>query len=132
MTMTTTTTSPLRRNSAAHTALAALAALILIAVLTGLNERLGVADTAAFWAMFLVGVLLCTGGPLGHGATFGWFNPLHVAGYALGVLLLLLGAAVLFDFTIPGIADAQAAVVALAAGMLVKGLLALLYRPKAA
>jgi hypothetical protein len=57
---------------------------------------------------------------------------LHIAGYAFGVLLLLLGAAVLFDVAIPGISSVQRAIVLLSVLMFVKGVLAIFYRWQAA
>jgi hypothetical protein len=118
----------LRKGGATHAVLALVALAILIAVLAGVNERLGIGDSAAFWALFVVGMVICAIGPLGQGATFGWFNPLHIAGYVLGVLLLLLGAAVLFGIAIPGISSVQRAIVLLGALMVVKGVLAMFYR----
>ncbi len=116
------------KGHAAHTVLASIAVVILVAVLTGLNERLGIGDGGAFWALFVVGMVICAGGPLGKGAKYGWWNPLHIAGYLLGVVLLLLGGAVLFDVVLPGAGSAQGATVLLGTLMAVKGVLALFYR----
>jgi hypothetical protein len=118
----------LNKSSATHSVLALVAVAILIAVLAGLNERVGIGDGAAFWALYVVGLTICALGPLGQGARYGWWNPLHIAGYAFGVLLLLLGAAVLFDVAIPGISSVQRAIVLLSVLMFVKGVLAIFYR----
>jgi hypothetical protein len=118
----------LQKGSTAHTVLAGIAVVILVGVLTGVNEQLGIGDSAAFWALFVVGLAICAGGPLGQGTAYGWWNPLHITGYVLGVLLLLLGAAVLFDIAIPGISSVQGAVVLLGGLMIVKGVLAMFYR----
>lgn len=117
-----------RQGGVVHAVIALVALAILLAVLTGLNERLGIGDSAAFWALFVVGMVICALGPLGQGASYGWFNPLHIAGYVLGVLLLLLGAAVLFAVAIPGVSSVQGAIVLLGALMVAKGVLAMFYR----
>lgn len=123
------TLSPRRQGGVLlHAGLALVAAVIVVAVLAGFNERLGIDDTVAFWGLFLVGVALCGAGPLGQGAAYGWWNPLHIAGYLLGVALVLLGVAVLFEIALPGIATVQAAIVIVAGLMVVKGVLAMFYR----
>ena len=120
----------LNKSKTTHAILALVAVAVLVAVLTGVNEWLGITDSAAFWVLFVVGLTICARGPLGQGATYGWFNPLHIAGYVLGVLLLLLGAAVLFGLSIPGISSIQGAIVLLGALMVVKGVLAMFYRQR--
>lgn len=120
----------MNKSKTTHAILALVAVAVLVAVLTGVNEWLGITDSAAFWVLFVVGLTICALGPLGQGATYGWFNPLHIAGYVLGVLLLLLGAAVLFGLSIPGISTIQGAIVLLGALMVVKGVLAMFYRQR--
>jgi hypothetical protein len=115
-----------------HAVLAAAAALIFIAVLVGINERLGIGDTFAFWALFAAGMLLCARGPLGRGAVYGWWNSLHIAGYGLGVVIMLLGLAQLFDIALPGISSAQGSVLVLGLLMILKGALAMFYRTQPA
>lgn len=96
-------------------------ALALVAsVLIGLNRALGVSDLAAFFVLVLIGLTLCALGKLGEGAMYGWANWRHLAGYLFGGMALLLAAAVLLGWTIPFIASAQAAVLALAAIMFAK------------
>jgi hypothetical protein len=129
--MSTNSSQP-KKAKLTHTGLAVLAAIIVIAVLTSVNERLGVSDILAFWALFLVGVFLCGAGPSGQGATYGWWNPLHIIGYVIGAVLLLLAVAIMFGLTVPGISSVQSATMVVAALMVVKGVVAMFYQPPAA
>jgi hypothetical protein len=115
-----------------HAVLAGAAALIFIAVSVGINERLGIGDTVAFWALFAAGMLLCVRGPLGRGGIYGWWNPLHIAGYGLGVLIMLLGLAQLVDVALPGISSVHGSVLVLGLLMILKGALAMFYRTRPA
>ena len=103
------------------------AILLVAAVQTGLGQTLGLGDRPAFWLLFVIGLTMCTRGPLGRGARYGWGNLRHLIGYSLGAAALLLGAAVLFDFSLPGVASARAAVLALALVMVIKAGAARLY-----
>ncbi|HSM56967.1 MAG TPA: hypothetical protein VK879_12520 [Candidatus Sulfomarinibacteraceae bacterium] len=71
--------------------------------------------------------MMCARGPLGQGAELGWWNPGHIAGYVLGGLALVLGMAVLFDWSLPLINSPRAAVLVLGLLMVAKMLTALLY-----
>lgn len=124
-----TVSASVQRSTLTHNLLALVALLIVIATVLGLNVRFGVGDSTMFWALFLVGMTICAIGPLGRGATYGWWNPLHVTGYVLGTILLLLGAAVLFNAGPAWLAAPQSAIVILAALIAVKGVLAMFYRP---
>lgn len=107
--------------------LGAGSALLVLSVWTGFSENLGLGARAAFWILFLVGMTMCALGPLGQGAVVGWGNPRHIAGYILGGAALLLGAAVLFDFSLPLVNNPRTAVLALGLLMAVKVVIALLY-----
>lgn len=107
--------------------LGAGSALLVVGVWTGFNQNLGLGERAAFWILFLVGMTMCALGPLGQGAAVGWWNVRHIAGYLLGVLALILAASVLFEFSLPLIGSARAAVLALGLLMALKVLIALLY-----
>jgi hypothetical protein len=96
------------------------AALITVGVLANLHLSLGISDRFAFFALFLVGMTMCALGPLGQGQRYGWGNPRHIVGYVLGVLILVLGAAMLFGLPLPWILDARMALVTLAVLMLIK------------
>lgn len=90
------------------------------AVLSSLNQTLNLSNRHAFWLLFVIGVALCGLGPLGQGEHFGWWNLRHLLGYLFGILALLLGAAVLFDFALLGIQTPRTAVLALGLLMAVK------------
>ena len=107
--------------------LGAGSALLVAGVWTGLSENLGLGARAAFWILFFVGLTMCALGPLGQGQTVGWWNARHIAGYILGGAALLLGAAVLFDFSLPLVNNPRAAVLALGLLMAAKVVIALLY-----
>lgn len=111
----------------ASTVLATAALLICIAVLSGLNQNVNLSNRHAFWLLFLIGLALCGLGPLGEGERVGWWNPRHLLGYLLGAFALLLGAAMYFDFTLPGIHTTRAAVLALALLVVIKMGVACLY-----
>lgn len=107
--------------------LVAVAILLVAAVETGAGPALGLDNRLAFWLLFLVGLTMCARGPLGHGARYGWANWRHLLGYVLGAAALLIGAAMLFDFSLPAIGNDQAAVLALGLVMAVKVTIAYLY-----
>lgn len=109
----------------------ASAILLVAAVETGVSQTVGLGDRVAFWLLFLVGITLCARGPLGQGTRYGWRNARHMVGYILGLAALLLGAAVLFDFSLPGSGSDRAAVLALGLVMAIKAAIARLY-PRAA
>lgn len=103
------------------------ATLLVVAVVTGANEKLGLGARTAFWMLFAVGFVMCALGPLGQGADFGWLNPRHIAGYVLGATALCLGVVVLFDLSLPLVGTTRAAFLALALVMAAKFVIAHLY-----
>lgn len=111
--------------------LVALAILLVAAVETGAGPALGLGNRLAFWLLFFVGFTMCALGPLSKGARYGWANWRHLLGYVLGAIALLIGAALLFDFSLPLIANARATVLALGLVMAAKVAVGRLY-PRAA
>lgn len=112
--------------------LVAVAILLVAAVETGAGPALGLDNGLAFWLLFLVGMTICARGPLGQGERYGWTNWRHLLGYVLGAVALFIGAAVLFNFSLPAIGGERAAVLALGLVMAVKVAIARLYpRPAA-
>lgn len=70
---------------------------------------------------------MCARGPLGKGARYGWTNWRHILGYLLGTAAFLIGAALLFDFSLPLVANDRAAVLALGLVMAVAVVIGRLY-----
>ncbi|MBL8165974.1 MAG: hypothetical protein JNJ61_28580 [Anaerolineae bacterium] len=115
------TTRPLTRNRLFEFALIAVAALLLLASLARLPLPIIDTERAAFFALFIIGFVLCSG----YGMQFNT-HPINLIGMALGVFIVLLGIALLFNITLPFLPDGRAALLALAALMAVKiGLAAL-------
>lgn len=97
-----------------------VATLLIIGVLTNATLQFGIGDRVAFFTLVVIGMAMCGMGKLGQGAVYGWSNPLHLTGYILGTIGLLLAALVLFNVPVPFIATERAALVALTVLMLVK------------
>jgi hypothetical protein len=76
--------------------LGVLAALLVLAVLTGFRAPLIANDRAAFFALAIVGFTMCAVGGIGATqATLGWTHPITLVGIVLGIVATLLIAAVL-------------------------------------
>ncbi len=104
-----------------------LSALLVAGVLANVTPQLGVSDRMAFLALVLLGLAMCATGKLGMGAVYGWAHPLHMAGYVLGTIGLVLAVFVWFNWPIPFIATERAALIAMAVLMLAKVGVAQLY-----
>lgn len=104
-----------------------ISAFLVVAVLTGFNRSFGLGARGAFWVLFVIGVTMCALGPLGQGAVLGWWNPRHIIGYILGGVALLLGAAMLFNVSLPLLDSPRLAVLALGVLMAAKIVVAFLY-----
>jgi hypothetical protein len=100
---------------------------LVVAILAGWNRGFGLSDRLAFLALVLAGLALCSLSPLGKGALYGWWNPLHILGYLLGVGTLLFSLAVLLQLPLVAGLTLQNAALALAGVMLLKSLITLLY-----
>ncbi len=105
-----------------------ISALLVIGVLTNVTVQMGIGDRIAFIGLVILGLAMCGTGKLGLGAVYGWANPLHLVGYVLGALGLILTAFVLLSVPVPYIATDRAAIIALSILMLVKVGVAQLYR----
>ncbi len=105
-----------------------LSVLLVAAVLTNVTLQFGIGDRLAFVSLVVLGLSMCGTGKLGLGVVYGWANPLHLIGYVLGTISLVLAVFVLFGWPIPLIATERAAIVALAVLMLLKVGVAQLYR----
>ncbi len=102
-------------------ALAVVSLGLVGAVLTDTSLPLISGDRAALVALALIGLALCTRGPLDEVASTGaWTSPMSIVGTVLGLLALAVVAAGLGVVTLPAISDDRSAFVALGAVMLVK------------
>jgi hypothetical protein len=123
----TTTAVHTQSNVPLRWLLRVVAAGLVIAILAGWNHAFGLSDRLAFLALALVGLTLCSLSPLGQGALYGWWNPLHIFGYVIGAAALLFSLAVLLNLPLAAGLTLQGATLALAGVMLLKGLVTLLY-----
>jgi hypothetical protein len=116
------TAQPSTQSALPVAVLGVIAFLVILAVLTGKNVDLPLISEGrgAFFILFLVGFAMCTLGGVGH-VSPGPGALLHnVIGGVLGVLLLLLGAAVLFNVKASFIPDERGSFVLLALLMTAK------------
>ena len=125
--MNTTTAQP-QENQLLVVVFGIVSALLVAGVLTNTTLRFGVSDRVAFFAFVVIGMAICGVGKLGQGAIYGWANPLHLIGYVLGAIGLVLAVLVWFNIAIPYIATERSALLALAGLMLLKVGVAQLYR----
>ncbi len=107
--------------------LACLSALVLIGIITNLPAQFGISDHTALLALTVIGFALCGLGPLGKMSVYGWANPRHLLGYAIGAATLLAAAAGLFNFPFLWITSERLALLTVAAAMLVKIAIAATY-----
>lgn len=83
-------------------ALGILAALLVLAVLTGRRVPLLSSDRAALLVLVVIGMAFCSQAGIGRVAASGeWAHPLSILGYLLGGAILLIGIAALFGKNIP-------------------------------
>lgn len=85
-----------------------------------------VSARAAFFAVFIGGLALCTQG-IGQAPTYGWLHPVSVIGSVLGSLALLLGLLELFRWRVGPIRSDRAALLALVGIIAVKAVVAQFY-----
>jgi hypothetical protein len=123
----TTTAVHTQNNAPLRWLLRVGAAGLVVAILASWNRAFGLSDRLAFLALVVAGLALCSLSPLGKGAIYGWWNPLHIFGYVVGTGALLFGLAVLLNLPLVAGLPLQSAVLALAGVMLLKSVIALLY-----
>jgi len=115
-------TTQSRISNLALAVLGFVAAALVIAVLANARLPMLASPRSAFLALAIIGCVMC---PLGMRIeTYGWLNPFNVLGIVIGSLITLLILAVLLGIQLPWIADDRAAIIALAALMIVKVILA--------
>lgn len=101
-----------------------ITALWIVTVLAGWHSLLGLSDRAAFVALLVAGVILCTTGM--EIQRYGWTNPFNLLGSAFGIVILLLGVAFFTGLPLPGLNNDRGAFITLAALMSLKVVLDLL------
>ncbi|HLO27799.1 MAG TPA: hypothetical protein VK249_01610 [Anaerolineales bacterium] len=88
--------------SLAVIALGILAALLVLAVLTGRKVPLLSTDRSALLALVVIGMFMCAQGGIGRlSASGAWLHPFSIIGYLLGAAIIVIGIAALFGKYIP-------------------------------
>lgn len=100
-----------------------LSAGLVAAVAAGVNIPVLGNGRAAYFTLLVLGFAMCARAMKLE--TYGWTNPFNIAGIVLGSLALLLTVAVLFRIPLPQITTDKAAIIALAAIMAIKVVVAL-------
>jgi hypothetical protein len=85
-------------------------------------------DRAAFLVLFILGFALCTVGGMNQAPIHGWWHPVSLVGYTLGVVALMLGGSVLFRLRVAPFSNDRAALLGLLTIIVLKIVLAGLYR----
>ena len=117
-------TKTLPTNRSASLAVGIVIALLIGAVLAGLHTRLGLSDRAAFGILTVTGMVFCSTGMKID--IYGWKNPFNLVGAFLGVIILLLVAAVFTGIPFPGVASAHEAFITLSILIILKVVLDML------
>jgi hypothetical protein len=94
--------------------LGALAALLVLAALTGKTVPFISSDRVALIVLVVLGMAMCARG-IGRVAALGaWVHPLSILGYLVGVLILVIAAALLAGKPLPFISTTRHAILAVA------------------
>jgi hypothetical protein len=116
------TAQPRSVNNLVLVVLGVLAAALVTAVLAGVRLPMVGSERAAFWILVVVGMTMCALGMKID--TYGWLNPFNVLGIVIGSLTTLFTLAIFLGIKRPAIPNDRAAIIALAAMMVVKVILA--------
>lgn len=109
--------------------LGVLAALLILAVLTGRKLPFLASERAALVTVVVLGMLICSRAGIGQIAAQGaWWHPLSIAGYLLGAAILAIGIAALFGRNIPPMASYYQSFVAVTAIAAIKLVLTTIHR----
>lgn len=101
------------RNRLPSLAIGIVITLWIVIVLAGWHSALGLSDRAAFIALLVAGITMCTTGM--EIQRYGWTNPFNLLGSVIGVVILLLVVAVFINLPLPGLNNDRSAFIALAA-----------------
>ena len=117
-----TATQSLDGNILTLVALGIVEAVILVASLARFELPLVGSDRAALVMFVVIGMAMCG---MGMGITqYGWLNPFNLVGIVIGVVILAIGALAIFGVRLPYIVDDRSALLAIAALMFTKIILA--------
>jgi hypothetical protein len=106
-----------------------LAALLVVAVLSGRKLPLLSSDRAALFALIVIGMAICSQGGLGRiSATGAWAHPLAILGYLCGAAILLIGLFALFGKPLPPLANFHQAFLAVTVIAVFKVILSTIHR----
>jgi hypothetical protein len=106
-------------------ALGGLAVVLMLVFFSGAVLPVISSARAVFFILAFIGIAMCTLGGIGPAIKlYGWSNPITLLGSLLGLMALVLIAAVLFDLRLPLVTNEREAVIALALIGLVKVILA--------
>jgi hypothetical protein len=108
--------------------LGVLAALLVLATLTGRNVPFIASDRAALVVLLVLGMAMCARGIGRVAALGGWAHPLSILGYLVGILILAIAAASLIGKPLPLISTVRQAILAIAVLSVIKLLLSTLHR----
>ena len=111
-------------NRSASVVMGIIVALLIGAVLAGFHNRYGLSDRTAFVLLTVAGMAFCLTGMKIE--IYGWKNPFNLVGSLVGVIILLLVAAVFTGIPFPGVASDRDAFIALAILIALKVVLDLL------
>jgi hypothetical protein len=106
-----------------------LAALLVMAVLTGRKLPLLTSDRSALLALVIIGMLMCAPGGIGRVSASGaWLHPLSMIGYLLGAAIVVIGFAALFGKNIPPLTSYHQSFTAVAVIAAIKVVLTTIHR----
>jgi hypothetical protein len=105
-------TKSIKTTRSASLVVGIVVALLIGAVLAGFHHAFGLSDRTAFSLLAVAGMAFCLTGMKIE--TYGWKNPFNLVGSFLGMIILLLVAAVFTGIPFPGVASDRDAFIALA------------------
>jgi hypothetical protein len=115
-------------NTLTSAVLGVLAALLVLATLTGRRIPFVSSDRAALIVLVVLGMAMCARG-IGRVAAVGeWAHPLSILGYLVGALILVIAVASLAGKPLPLISSIQQAILAVALLSAAKLVLSALHR----
>jgi hypothetical protein len=103
-------------------------ALLAFAVLTGRQVPFITGECASLILLVVLGMAMCSAGIGRVAAADAWTHPLAILGYLLGVVILIIAAAGIFDWQMPLITGARQAIIAVSLLSVAKLVISFLHR----